>query len=174
MMTICQNIAEIVKGLRCISQKENSTPKQHQSLNSILTKAIAFYGEKFKKLNIRLQVSLDKDTSVLCSEVELSQVLFNLLNNSIDAVTKQTDAWIKVTTQVTGEMVEICVMDSGNPIKEEFKEKLFTPFFTTKEVGHGMGLGLSISYGIIKDHMGTLFLDDKALNTCFCIKLPCK
>lgn len=174
MMNICQNIAEIVKGLRMISQTETSGPKQYHSVNSIITKVISLYGEKFKKNNIEFQVNLSQDTSILCSEVEFSQVLFNLLNNSIDAVAKQPKAWIKLSTQVIDEMVEVGVTDSGTPIKEEMKDKLFTPFFTTKEVGHGMGLGLSISYGIIKDHMGSLFLDDKAVNTCFCIKMPCK
>ena len=63
-------------------------------------------------------------------------------------------------------------MDSGNGIPMDIQEKMFQPFYTTKEIGKGTGLGLSISRGIIRNHKGEFFIDNSSANTCFIITLP--
>ncbi|RZA04517.1 MAG: HAMP domain-containing histidine kinase, partial [Proteobacteria bacterium] len=67
---------------------------------------------------------------------------------------------------------EIRVIDSGEGISPEIYRKIFQPFFTTKEIGKGTGMGLSISLGIAEAHHGRLYIDESSPNTCFVLELP--
>ena len=118
--------------------------------------------------------SLEGDSEVLlnCQPVSLSQVFLNLINNSIDAIKDMPKAWIRCIIESNENEVIIKMIDSGNGISDDNKEKIFLPFYTTKDVDHGTGLGLSISKGIIKSHSGSFVLDDQHENTCFVIVLP--
>jgi C4-dicarboxylate-specific signal transduction histidine kinase len=105
----------------------------------------------------------------------MTQVLLNLLNNSIDALEEldtDTDLWTTVDIVIDTETVSINVTDTGPGIEDDVLEKLMLPFFTTKEVGKGTGLGLSISKGIVEDHKCTFSYDPKCQNTRFVIQLP--
>lgn len=75
-------------------------------------------------------------------------MLLNLLNNAVDALELLPEKWIEVKVKNVGSDVEISVMDSGNGIAKQFRDKVGQPFFTTKQVGHGTGLGLGISKSI--------------------------
>ena len=68
--------------------------------------------------------------------------------------------------------LEIRVTDSGKGISTEVQNKLFQPFFTTKDIGKGTGLGLSVSRRMVANHLGELLVDNKNANTCFIIRLP--
>jgi signal transduction histidine kinase len=69
--------------------------------------------------------------------------------------------------------VEVEFTDTGHGIKEEDLDRIFSPFFTTKEVGHGTGLGLAISYGIVKEHKGTITVEsEEGQGATFTIRLP--
>ena len=82
---------------------------------------------------------------------------------------------VTVSTKKTNGMVEICVADNGNGIPASIKEKIFQPFFTTKPTGQGTGLGLSLSYDIVKAHGGEITLDSKeGESTQFIISLSLK
>lgn len=74
--------------------------------------------------------------------------------------------------QTTDHFVFIRIIDAGNGIPEGIKEKIFTPFFTTKSQQKAVGLGLSVSRSILMDHKGDLFLDPYAQHTAFVVKLP--
>jgi len=96
------------------------------------------------------------------------------LNNAHDAIAARAEKWIKISVVDGNGFLEIKVTDSGTGISAEIREKIFQPFFTTKEIGKGTGMGLSISSGIIKNHCGELRVDEKCPNTCFSIRLPKK
>ena len=104
----------------------------------------------------------------------IGQVILNLLNNSVDAIEGTEDPWTKVEVRSLSDVVDIVVTDSGTGVSEEIRDKIMQPFYTTKEVGKGIGLGLSISHGIIEKQGGQLFLDEKCPNTRFIIRLPRK
>ena len=91
--------------------------------------------------------------------MQISQVLLNLLSNSIDAVQKLPEKWIHIEVLSTEQHLKIRVTDSGSGISQDLAQKIFQPFFTTKDIGKGTGLGLSISDGIIKSHGGILDLN---------------
>ncbi|MBC7659143.1 MAG: GHKL domain-containing protein [Chitinophagaceae bacterium] len=96
----------------------------------------------------------------------------NLLNNAFDAISKQSQKWIKIEVLDLGSVVKILVTDSSGGIAPEIGKKSMNPFFTTKGVGHGTGLGLSISKGIVEAHKGRLYLDTAAADTQFVMEIP--
>lgn len=109
--------------------------------------------------------------------IRLEQVLLNLINNAQDAIiardNDQAHQWILVQASLTAdETVCLSVEDSAGGIPESIVERVFDPFYTTKEVGKGTGLGLSISYGIIKDAGGTLSVSNTKHGAKFVIVLP--
>ncbi len=109
--------------------------------------------------------------------VRLEQVLLNLINNAQDAIIAKNndrgDQWILIEAYLSADKT-IClsVEDSAGGIPESIVERVFDPFYTTKEVGKGTGLGLSISYGIIKDAGGTLSVSNTEHGAKFVIVLP--
>ena len=99
---------------------------------------------------------------------DIGRVLLNLYNNAFYAVTEkkkhQPDGYeptISVGTKKTGDKIEITVKDNGNGIPQKVVDKIFQPFFTTKPTGQGTGLGLSLSYDIVKAHGGEIKVNSK-------------
>jgi signal transduction histidine kinase len=107
---------------------------------------------------------------------QMMQVLTNLEKNSVEAMPK--GGLLKIMLTGSDHEVEIAVSDTGTGIREEHMDKIFTPFFTTKEVGKGTGLGLPLIYGIVKMHRGQINVVSNAdpwkgpTGTTFTIKLP--
>ncbi len=107
---------------------------------------------------------------------QMMQVLTNLEKNAVEAMPK--GGLLKIILSGTDHEVEIAVSDTGTGIREEHMEKIFTPFFTTKEVGKGTGLGLPLIYGIVKMHRGQVRVASNAdpwkgpTGTTFTIKIP--
>ena len=98
--------------------------------------------------NIDLNIAIeDKLPEVILDPVELEQVLVNLINNSIDAITDGGE--IEMKSYRDGDNVVIDIVDNGRGIPEELLDRIFEPFFTTKPVGKGTGLGLSVCYGVV-------------------------
>jgi signal transduction histidine kinase len=95
----------------------------------------------------------------------------NLLSNAIQAIPETGKIFIN--TKVAGDMVKISIKDTGGGMTEEVRKKIYDPFFTTKEVGKGTGLGLYISYGIIEKHNGKIeVFSDVGQGTEFVITMP--
>ncbi len=113
-----------------------------------------------------------------CYPLELNQVFTNILVNAAQAIEEKGE--IKISTRLINDdqsakdCVEIRISDTGCGIPEENLSRIFDPFFTTKEIGKGTGLGLNISFGIIKKHEGTINVKSKVgKGTTFIISLPC-
>ena len=98
----------------------------------------------------------ETEIMVIGGRVRLQQVLVNLLSNALDAMEQQAAPCIEITLQAEGERQLICVRDHGAGLSEAALAQLFDPFFTTKSPGKGLGLGLSISYNIVRDFGGNL------------------
>jgi signal transduction histidine kinase len=110
---------------------------------------------------------------LFCYPQKLNQVFMNILVNAAQAIPKQGE--IKIKTQVVDGWAEIQISDTGVGIPPENLDKLFTPFFTTKEVGQGTGLGLNVSYNIIKEHKGTIGVKSEVdKGSTFTIRIPLK
>ena len=92
--------------------------------------------------------------------------------NSFDSISTLDDKWVKLEVKITDTRIDFIVTDSGKGIDKDIADKIFQPFFSTKEVGKGTGIGLSISKGLIEAHNGHIFLDSSSQNTRFVIQLP--
>lgn len=166
-------IAAIVAGMRQYSEDTKDQPLTELSVQSVVTSTLNLCTEKFARAGITLETDLPlKEIKVNGRPGELSQVLLNLLNNAYDAVEKAATKRIKVIARKLADQVEIAVEDSGAGITPEFRDKLFQPFFTTKPVGHGTGLGLSVSEGLIRAHGGRIELDASSQVTRLRVLLP--
>jgi len=111
------------------------------------------------------------DLEVMSRPAELIQILYNLLGNSIDATISQEKPWIKVLIRESDKMVSIIIQDSGKPLSENLVNQIFEPFYTTKEVGQGTGLGLSLCRQMAENQGGSLEYDFSYPNTSFCLTL---
>ncbi|MFA6481299.1 MAG: [Fe-Fe] hydrogenase large subunit C-terminal domain-containing protein [Bacteroidales bacterium] len=117
-----------------------------------------------------------KSAVTYVDQEQMTQVLTNLIKNSIDAM--PGEGYLTILIGGEGDFFSLSVKDTGTGISPENMDKVFTPFFTTKEIGKGTGLGLATSYGIIKMHKGKIELESNndpakgPLGTCFKILLP--
>lgn len=167
-----ERISQIIRGLRTFSRDGEKDPFIQVFISELFIDTFALSSERIKSKNIKFNlINKAEGVKVLCRPSQISQVLLNLLNNSIDAIEKKSMPWISVDVQVSTD-IQIIITDSGLGIPPEIAEKIMNPFFTTKDVGRGTGLGLSISYGIIKDHQGELIYNQNSKNTQFIIHLP--
>lgn len=166
-------ISRIVNGMRRFSRESSMDEKVKYSLNQIVEETLDICQERINNNGTAVEVQyLKHDSSILCRPVEISQVLLNLINNSYQATSAYPHPWIKIIMEEVGESFRIQVTDCGEKISPAVKQKLFQPFFTTKDIGVGTGLGLSISRGIIEEHKGKLYYQDDAPNTTFVIEIP--
>jgi PAS domain S-box-containing protein len=166
-------IAKVVKGLKFFSGDSEPGVFRRATLLSVFDISLGLCQQKFKSLGVDLQIEeISPAIELDCLPVEISQVIYNVLNNAFDAALSSEKKWVKVKILDSLDDVEISFIDSGAGLSNAARERLFLPFFTTKEIGKGMGLGLSISKGIVEKHRGILFLDSRSENTCFVLRLP--
>lgn len=167
-----QRIAKIVKGMKNFSRDGSTDPFEITSSRALIEESLELCSERFKNNEVELQVKLESEADIVCRPVEISQVLLNIINNAFQAVTKNEKKWVRVELFEEDRYVIYSIIDSGKGIPKEVINKIFEPFYTTKEVGVGTGLGLSIAKGIIEVHKGEMYYDDSCDNTKFVIKLP--
>lgn len=166
-------IAKIVKGLRSFSREGAGDIFEDISIESVIEDTLSLCEERFKSQQVKFfRNQALENVTLAARSVQIAQVLLNLLHNASDAVSGTPDPWIRLEVIERNESVELRITDSGKGIPLLIQEKIFQPFFTTKDVGTGTGLGLSISMGIIRDHGGQLEIDNNCPNTCFVIRLP--
>ncbi len=170
---MAMRIAKIVKGLRSFSREGAGDVFQETSVESILEDTLSLCEERFRSQQIMLfRTQVPSSLTMEARSVQIGQVLLNLLNNANDAVSGKPDPWIRLEVIERNEFIDIRITDSGKGIPRLIQDKIFQPFFTTKDIGSGTGLGLSISAGIVKAHGGQLTIDNESPNTCFSIRLP--
>lgn len=154
--------AEIVQGLRTFSRLDESEVKEadiHECLDGTLVLLRSTIPE-----NIRIIRNYDGEARIECYPGKINQVFMNILTNAIQAIKSkpyQGDESITICTSHSGECLQISIADTGPGIPPAAQEKIFTPFFTTKEVGEGVGLGLSIVFGIINKHQGKIIVNSR-------------
>jgi two-component system, NtrC family, sensor kinase len=180
--------ADIVKGM--LQHSRTSTgQKEPTDINALADEylRLAYHGlrAKDKSFNAHFKTYFDPNLpKINVIPQDIGRVLLNLINNAFYAVSEarstkhevgSTDykPEVIVSTKKSGDKIEITVKDNGPGIPSEFKDKIFQPFFTTKPTGSGTGLGLSLSYDIVKAHGGEIRLKPKEEKaTTFIISIP--
>lgn len=144
----------VIDSLLDFSRPMKNEMKEH-SLNEILDEVVLITGAYLRKHEAVLKLELDRDVNILADKEKLKQVFINIILNAVESM--EGGGAINIKTVVEGKGVNISLRDTGSGIKKEDLEKIFNPFFTTKE--KGLGLGLSLSHRIIQDHDGYITID---------------
>ena len=167
-------IALIVKSLRRIAREGSQDDFATTQVGKIVEETLEMCRERFRSMSVKLILpEIDPELKVVCREVQIAQVLLNLLQNAFDAVADEPgDRWVRLDVAVREKALLFSVTDSGPGVLPELKTRIMEPFFTTKDVGKGAGLGLSLSTTIAEEHGGKLELTDEGGHTCFCLTLP--
>jgi C4-dicarboxylate-specific signal transduction histidine kinase len=168
-------IVKIIQGLRAFARDDGQAEPQIVRVQQIIDDALMFCESRIKNHGFHLRVTpFPPDLTMVCRPIPITQVLVQLLNNAFDACQEQAgpNPWIEIQVTHDAEWIVMRVVDSGPGIPREFSEKIMQPFFSTKEIGKGSGLGLSIAKGIVESHQGRFFFDHEAPNTTFVMKLP--
>jgi C4-dicarboxylate-specific signal transduction histidine kinase len=166
---------KIIDGLTRFSRTSENENFQDYSVGKLIEDSIALCSEKFKNREIMIQVeqSLAEDYQLFCRPVQLSQVLVNILNNAYDAMSGQsTEKAVHLKCLSDNNECIIEISDTGPGIDATIINKIMQPFFTTKPVGKGTGIGLSISKGIVEDHHGKLEVHSSEKGAVFTIRIP--
>jgi two-component system C4-dicarboxylate transport sensor histidine kinase DctB len=126
-------------------------------LRQVVESTLALFDQQLKKNAIAVEIALPpRKLLVHAEEIRLEQVLVNLVSNAIDAVKNCNLRRIRIEAERQGGRAVLRISDTGSGIPLELMPRIFDPFFTTKPIGRGLGLGLSISYNIVKDFGGSL------------------
>jgi signal transduction histidine kinase len=167
-----ERIETIIKSLLDFSKPKESNLKK-TDINAVIQNTLKLVQNMLNVSNIETVLRLEKRASaVFVDEPQIQQVLVNLIVNAIQAMPSRGELSIETRNSVRGDSVEIVVRDTGKGIPPEFLPHIFDPFFSTKGV-EGTGLGLSVSYGIIKNHKGNIRVESKiGVGTTFTIELP--
>lgn len=170
-----ERVSGIVAALSQFTGEQGEFSFSNVQLEDLLSDTLVLCRGKFKSKGIDLQItSSGTPYSLYCQPNGLGQVIYNILMNAYDAVANAEKPWVKLNTEYGKDAVKITISNSGPQIPADLRDKIFQPFFTTKEIGSGQGLGLSISKGIINTHNGKLSLAQDKVDTSFVIELPLK
>jgi signal transduction histidine kinase len=164
-------ISELVGAIKMYTHMDKAASKKvdvHAGLDSTLI----MLGHKLKKGDVEVVRDYEKDLPHVCGHAgELNQVWTNLIDNAIDAVDGQGRITVRTASENGRVLVEVA--DDGPGIPEEMRKRIFEPFYTTKDVGEGTGLGLDISYRVVvEDHKGDIRVLSKPGDTRFQVRLP--
>ena len=169
----------IVKGMLQHSQS-NKGVRELTNINALADEylRLSYHGlrAKDKSFNASFETHFDKDIPAIeIVPQDMGRVLLNLINNAFYAVKSVEKPLVVIKTEQSQNQIIISVTDNGTGIPEDVKAKIFQPFFTTKPAGQGTGLGLSLSYDIVKAHGGEIKIGNLAtgqVGTTFIITLP--
>lgn len=194
-----QRAGDIVKGM--LQHSRSSTGlKEPTDINKLVDEylRLAYHGLRAKDKSFNATLNADYDQSIGNIQVipqDIGRVILNLITNAFYAVDEKKIGLgqsplglasasesgvpyaptVSVTTRKLGDKIEIRVKDNGDGIAEEVMDRIFQPFFTTKPAGQGTGLGLSLSYDIIKAHGGEILaISEQGEGAEFAILLPCE
>ncbi|MEQ9200751.1 MAG: ATP-binding protein, partial [Rhodospirillales bacterium] len=174
----------IVKSMLAHARESSGAPER-TNINTLIRESanLAYHGRRAQDrgFNVTLDYVLSDDLpDIKVVPQELNRVVLNLVGNAFDAVRerqakdpKDYAPQVTLSSEISGSLVVLKIRDNGSGIPDAIREKLFTPFFTTKPTGSGTGLGLSICHDIVRRHGGRITLDSTPGSyTEFTITLP--
>jgi len=164
-----ERAAGVIKHVRDFA-RQSEVVRSKVNINDPIRDVFKVLGNQLKVHQIQLELDLAPDLPhIMAEHNRLEQVFINLVTNAIDAMDekaglpdfKDSEKRLRITSFAENGIVVVTVSDTGVGIPEEVKDQIFEPFFTTKNIGKGTGLGVSISYGIVKDYDGTIEIESQ-------------
>lgn len=153
--------SSIVGNLLSFSRQQKMERRALQ-LNEVVQRVVLLSKHKMELQKIELKLELEEDLPAIVGDPgQIQQCLINLVFNAMEAMPTSGSIFIRTFSEPTRYQVRLEVEDTGVGIPEEKMSQIFEPFFTTKSHDKGVGLGLSVVYGIVKDHQGTIYVKSK-------------
>ena len=171
-----QRVSGIVKSLLGFARQGENDELRPIMVRTIVNETLELTRERCrnKNVNILVETNANADCAVIADHSKTMQVVLNILNNAIYALEDNCNIPKEIVinwTAVDENFVVTTIHDNGSGIKDEVKDKILQPFFTTKPIGEGTGLGLSLSKGLVEKMGGELYFESQPHNTTFFIKL---
>jgi two-component system NtrC family sensor kinase len=166
-----QRLAEMLRNMLSFSKPEEEK-KRPIKMNELIEGILLVMEKQMRESNIKVETFFDDEIpEVMASTNQMRQVMLNMLKNAKEAMPKGGTLTVKTSKEINKVLIHI--QDTGVGIPEEIRDKIFEAFFTTKQKVKGVGLGLSVCYGIIKDHGGEIKVEsEEGKGTNFRIRLP--
>ena len=164
-----ERVGKIVQNLRDFSQVDKGE-RELADLNKGLESTLNIVWNELK-YKATVQKNYGDIPKIMCSPMELNQVFMNILVNAAQAI--EDRGTVTISSYCEDDHVCVAISDTGKGMSAEVQERIFEPFYTTKDVGKGTGLGLHVSYNIVKKHDGELLVESQeGVGTTFTIRLP--
>ncbi len=162
----------IIKEL-LVFARQTTPARIRVNLNAIISEDLKLFETLCKKSNVEFRRIIDKDLpDITADKSQLLQVISNLIVNALQAM--PNGGLITIRTSFHAPMVCLMIEDTGTGMSTEVKENIFLPFFTTKDIDQGTGLGLSVVHGIVSSHNGDIHVESiEGKGTRFIVKFPC-
>lgn len=173
IMEMVTRISKIVRGLQNFAREGDRDPFHALQINGLIEETLDLCQERFNISGITLDVRWRTEGLVIEGrQGQLVQALLNLLDNAREACASLEEKWVRIEISEVEDSVVIAIEDSGPGITTGIRSRVMEPFFSTKDPGKGVGLGLSNAKGIIETHGGVLTLNGDHPNTRFEIFIP--
>jgi two-component system NtrC family sensor kinase len=166
-----QRLSEMLRNMLSFSKPEEEK-RRPIKIDELIEGILLVMEKQMRESNIQVEISFNPDIpEIMASTNQMRQVMLNILKNAKEAMPK--GGTLTVRTSREDNRVLIHIQDTGMGVPEENRDKIFEAFFTTKQKVKGVGLGLSVCYGIIKDHGGDIKVEsEEGKGTTFIISLP--
>ncbi|MFM8551513.1 MAG: PAS domain S-box protein [Nitrospiraceae bacterium] len=172
--TIVAQVERITKLMNQLLTFARRRPSERRTMDvgRTVDTCLEILSERLARHHVKVDTAIPPNLPpVHADSDQMSQVFLNLFINAVHAMPE--GGALRITAEPTGEYVTIRVTDTGHGIPEEYLTKIFTPFFTTKEVGQGTGLGLTVVHGILQEHGGSIAVESqRGQGTTFTLTLP--
>lgn len=170
---LSKKMHNVINLLKNFSYKDENS-QEKVCINTLVRQSV----DTFRDISLDKKITLNEhyyDNSnmfTLANPLKLDLVFTNIIKNAIEASEKNNQPEITIRTEKNDQSIGIHITDNGGGINTDVMSTLFTPYFTTKEVGKGLGLGLSISHEIIQEYQGNIHANNSDNGVCFTIELP--
>jgi|GEM_PF-1377097 len=173
LITQIQRINQYFTSFQKIARNAFDDERKDCNMNALVKEAVNLLLHSANYRQVDVQVKCD-DSKLYChiAESQILQVCYNLVQNAINVAGRSEEKLVRVVSSVRDSKLQIQVQNSGKKVPADLCEKLFDPFFTSRNVMHSLGLGLSIAREILREHGGELSVDASAPQTAFVLTLP--
>lgn len=162
---------KIFSGLRSFGRSGENDPAEKFNVKNLLENTLEFYSTRAKEDGVFLELKSDEHHIIEARQTQIEQILMNLMQNAFEAAHLAEIKWISLKSYEEGDEVVIEVADSGPGIEKDLSEKIFDPFYTTRDAHGSIGLGLSVSKKLAENNGGKLYLDPTSTETKFILRL---
>ena len=161
-------INSIVRSLKHLSRDQDKNKRKTVNIGKEVERSLDLIKELYRNNGIQIVYKRpEEDLYAHCPGSHIQQIVLNLISNAKDVLLNHSEPLIEISLQKEGDRVVLAITDNGPGIPEEIQDKIFLPFFTTKEVDKGTGIGLAMCYSLIENVNGSITFDTSEAGTSF-------